>query len=218
MRCPIQFSLSLSLVLAAFVAPHLSAADRPSGTLVAVIDIQQVFEKHPKFKDRLDKMMKDAKTLDGGFMERKQELNKLKQTMLAEPTGSPKYKEIEERLAKQISELNVDQELKAKEFQEREARIYYDTYMEVLQVVQEFSAQKAISLVLRFDRDEPDSGKRADVSRCINQPVVFQRSLDITDLVLDQLDKKMPTKSTATAKPDGPTKVGERSGAEKKKR
>jgi hypothetical protein len=63
---------------------------------------------------------------------------------------------------------------------DREARLYYETYIDVQSAVSSFAGQRRIGLVLRFDSEEIDMADRASVLRGVNRAIVFQDRIDIT--------------------------------------
>ncbi len=61
-----------------------------------------------------------------------------------------------------------------KDFLEREAKVYYQTYLEVVDAVKYYAKRQNIGLVLRFNGEPVDPNRREDVLREINKPVVMQ--------------------------------------------
>jgi Skp family chaperone for outer membrane proteins len=76
-----------------------------------------------------------------------------------------------------------------KEFLEREAKVYYQTYLEVVDAVKYYAKRQNIGLVLRFNGEPVDPNRRDDVLREINKPVVVQDQIDITPDVLALLNR-----------------------------
>ena len=75
-----------------------------------------------------------------------------------------------------------------KDFLEREAKVYYQTYLDVNKVVSEYATRHDIGLVLRFNGEPADPNHREGVLREINKTVVFQNRIDITPDILDLLN------------------------------
>ena len=67
-----------------------------------------------------------------------------------------------------------------KDFMEREAKVYYQTYLEVVDAVKYYAKRHNIGLVMRFNGEPVDPNRRDDVLREINKPVVMQDQIDIT--------------------------------------
>jgi hypothetical protein len=76
-----------------------------------------------------------------------------------------------------------------KDFLEREAKVYYQTYLEVVGTVNDYAKRQGIGLVLRFNGEPIDPNRRDDVLREINKPVVMQDNIDITGDILMLLNR-----------------------------
>ncbi len=77
-----------------------------------------------------------------------------------------------------------------KDFLEREAKVYYETFQEVDQAVAYYAQNMGIGLVVRFNSEAPDPNVREDILRAINKPVVYQDQINITDDVLAMLNAR----------------------------
>src|SRR5262249_46144425 len=106
--------------------------------------------------------------------------------------SSPEYKAKEEALARTQSELQIKMGLKRKEFLEKEAQVYYETYREIEREVADFAYKQGIHLVLRFNRDEMKPDDRNSVLAGVNRAVIFQQNRDITELILQKLNVAAP--------------------------
>ncbi len=96
--------------------------------------------------------------------------------------------------------------MKRREFLEQEAKVYYGIYREIEDSVAVFAERNRIGLVLRYSGDEMKPDDRASVLQGVNRPVVFQRNLDITQHVLNQLNAgaTMPAGAAGVAPPASP--------------
>ena len=63
---------------------------------------------------------------------------------------------------------------------------YYADHAE--RVVAEIAEQYDLSLVLRFSRERMDPTDRTSVLAGVNRPVIFQKQLDLTPLVMKRLN------------------------------
>ncbi len=178
-----------SLVVAApTLAQNQSVPPSGSGILVAVIDVPKVFEYHARFKAQMDAIQTDVKAYEDYVNAERKKLAARGEQLQQLKSESPEYKRLEKDLATAASQLNIDAQLKRKEVLELEAKHYYEAYQEVLANVSQVADAHGISLVLRFDSKEIDPSDLNSVARGVNRPVVFQRNLDITQLVIDRLN------------------------------
>ena len=91
-----------------------------------------------------------------------------------------------------------------KDFLEREAKVYYQTYLEVVDAVKYYAKRQNIGLVLRFNGEPVDPNQREDVLREINKPVVMQDHIDITPDVLDAAQSRSAGSAAAARRPTRP--------------
>lgn len=177
------------------------AAAPPAGTNVAVIDIAFIFKNHNQFKAQMEGMKSQIEQFEQSLKKDQADFEKRREQLQAYKPSSPEFKALEEQLAKLSSELQVKMQLKRKEFLEQEAKIYFAVYNEVVERVASFSDRNRIGLVLRYNSDEMDAQDRGSVLQGVNRPVVFQRNLDITDIILQACNAG--TAAPSTGRPVG---------------
>jgi hypothetical protein len=103
--------------------------------------------------------------------------------------GTQEYDNLERSLADRGAKMQVDMQMKRKEFLEREARVYYDVYVMVEAAIRDFADMNGIELVLRYSAEPMDPQNRQSVLQGVNRPIVYHRNLDITTAVLDRLNR-----------------------------
>lgn len=165
-------------------APRAAAA-AAQGTSVAVIDLQEVFDRHLRFKAAMDNINKDTEQLNAQFRNDQKELQKMMEKLKELKPGSPDYKRQEEATAQFESNLRVQAQLQRKEVGERQAKQLYQTYEEVLAAVQSFADRNGISLVIQFSADEIEPANPQSIMRGVNRAVVYQRNLNITEYIIE---------------------------------
>jgi Skp family chaperone for outer membrane proteins len=187
-------------------APAAAAAGAPLGTNVAVIDVASIFKKHNRFNGAMQDIKKDIEDFDTFVRAEQNKMKSLAEQLQTFRAGTVEYKQKEEEIARMTSEMQVKIAMKRKEFLEQEARVYYHVYREIEQSVQNFSIRNRIGLVLRYNGDDMKEDDRASVLQGVNRAVVFQRDLDITTFILEDLNRGTVTPpSTATPpRPTGP--------------
>ncbi len=163
----------------------------PSGNRIAVIDISHIFKNHAGFKQAMDGMKKEVEAFEAELRKRGKEIEGLREQMRNFKKGSPEYKGIEEKMAKRAADGQAQTQLKRRDFLEREAKIYYDIYMEIGAVVAQFSQRNGISLVVRFNSAPIEGTDRNSVLEGVNRAVVFQQNLNITPMVLQMLNRRV---------------------------
>jgi Skp family chaperone for outer membrane proteins len=177
-------------------APRQQAA--PTGGLIAVVDISYLFKNHAGFKAKMEEMKKQVQEYDTELRGTQQALSQERERLSQFRPGSPEYDKFERELADKAAKLQVDMQLKKKDFLEREAKVYYQVYVEIYQQVREFADMNGIDMVLRHTGDEIDPNDRNSVLQGVNRALVYHRDLDITGQILDRLNRE-PRVSRAPA-------------------
>jgi Skp family chaperone for outer membrane proteins len=189
--------------------PPAAPAPATAGTSVAVIDIAYIFKNHVRFNRQMNDMKGDIEAFDASIRGEQQEFAKKREALTQFNPASDQYKKAEEELAHIKSNLDIKVAVKRREFLEQEAKVYYGIYREIETEVASFALKQRIQLVLRYSGDEMKPDDRASVLQGVNKPVVFQDRLDITMLILGQLNagQTMPAGAGGIA-PPGPGAPG----------
>ena len=172
-----------------------SQAQNPAGANatkhgVAVVDISYIFKKHDRFKTTMEQMKKEMETIETELKTDREKIAGQEQARNQFNVGSAEYKKADEDIARQMAEFNLKMGKLRKEFLEREAKVYYQTYLEVVDTVKYYAKRQGIGLVLRFNGEPVDPNRRDDVLREINKPVVVQDQIDITPDVLMLINRE----------------------------
>jgi len=185
-----------SLAVAALIFSDASAqspghgAGRSAGpSNVALIDVQYIFKNHPRFKAQMAEMRKDVEAAEAQVQQRSEEIRQRAQD-LERYKGSPQYKAKEREIADAQAQMAIDVRSQKRDFLQREAKIYHNTYIEIWQAVDYFCKQNGIAMVLRFSGERADTENPEEVLRDINKPIVWhQNSLDITEYIMRDLNR-----------------------------
>jgi Skp family chaperone for outer membrane proteins len=169
-------------------APAAPARTVPNGTNVAVVDISYIFKNHNVFNTRLIELNERGAQLDGWVRAQQRELNKMKEELANYKAGSPEYQQLEEKMTKSIADNDLNLRRQRQDFLNDEAKLYYETYSQIEQSIARFAVQANIGLVLRHSREPMKAEDPKSVMASISRMVVFQNRLDITDIILKQLN------------------------------
>jgi Skp family chaperone for outer membrane proteins len=183
-------------------APHPLGANA-SKYGIAVVDISAIFKRHTRFKTAMDNMKKEMEGIEAELKADREKIAQAEQQRNGYKSGSAEYKKMDEEVARQMAEFNLKMGRLRKDFLEREAKVYYQTYLEVVDAVNYYAKRQNIGLVLRFNGEPVDPNRRDDVLREINKPVVMQDQIDITGdvLVLLNRDQAASGQPAATQQP-----------------
>lgn len=181
-------AMVVSIALCGFHA----AAQGPvrSGPPIALLDVSHVFKSHVRFKSMMNEMKASVERAEAWAKGERDTIQKMAEELKTLKTGTAAYKELEERTATRMGQLEVQIRLQKKQFLEHEAKVYHSVYQEVQQEVNSYMAATGTTLVLRFSGEPVDPTKPDTVIRDINKPVIaYHPQLDITELVLQRLNR-----------------------------
>ena len=198
-----------TLLIGGAFAQLANAQDASRYSRVAVIDISEVFQNHQRFKAMMDEIKKDIEAFDQELRGKRKEINDNITELQEYKAGSTAYAQMEKKVASMQADLQVAMQLKRKSILGREAKVYHQAYGEVMAQVSSFAQRHNIDLVLRFDSKPIDPASRDSVLKGVNRAVVYQRSMDITKFVLDNLNRGLPPQNIGT-RPVLPSKPGTR--------
>jgi Skp family chaperone for outer membrane proteins len=185
-----------ALVLSALLACSAAAQDPSApGTSIALVDMNFVFKNHLRFKAAMEDLKTDIKNYEAALADRQKQASLLNERLGQFKSGTPEYKQFEGQLARLTSETQVDVTLKRKEFLEREAKVYYQAYMDVIEQVTDYSLRNSIALVLSYNGEPINPQDRTSVLQGVNRAVVYQETLDITPYILERLNRGAPTQN-----------------------
>jgi len=159
------------------------------GTTVAVIDIGYIFKNARRFKMTMEDLKKGDEKFQEEITVRRDNINADIQELQRRQRSDPTYKRMEEDIAGAQTKLRLDVARAQKERVEKEAKVYFNAYREVEDQINKFASRYGIDLVLRFNSEKMDPAKPETVLSGINRFVVFQRQLNITGHILDEMNK-----------------------------
>lgn len=150
---------------------------------VALVDVVKVFENHARFKQQMDAIRAEIQSFEREMQQQQESIGRDSEQLQTAQSDLQKS-QLEARLARQAADMQVKGSLKRNEILDREAKIYYETYNEVAAEVARLANQYNISLVLRYDSGEINPLDRNSVLKGVNRPIVMQRNLDLTQMVI----------------------------------
>ncbi len=167
------------------------------GTNVAVIDIGFIFKNAERFKQSMEDIKSDDEKFKAEILAKQEAMQAALQKLQQIPKGQTEYQILEEQIAGDQTKLRLDMARKQKERIEQEAKVYFNAYKEVEFHINKFATTYGIDLVLRFNAEDMDPAQPESVLNGINRFVVYQRELNITSHILDQMNRNTPPPRTS---------------------
>lgn len=154
---------------------------------IAVIDLVKVFDQHPFFRANLEATQQQAHEFELQLSTRKAKISQLGQHLNELNTNSAEYRSLETGLARQLANLRVWTRQRQTQLMRQKAEHYYATYQDIIAAIARVAQRRRIALVLRVTVETPSSNDIPSLVRQMNQPVILQEKLDITQQVIDEL-------------------------------
>lgn len=187
---------TLTLIIP-LVSQSANAQEAKTG-LVAVLDVAKVFKDNPYFGEQMNRMKAEADSLKAQITKEQEGIKARAQQLAKYEVGSPDRNNLEAELEQEQAALRTKARQAEADLLNREARIYYDTYKKMQELVGSIAGQHGISLVLRFDSEEINPDDRAEVVKGVNRAVVYHRRLDLTTMVTKAMNAGTASAPTGT--------------------
>ena len=186
-------TFALAVIAVTAFASNVSAQD---GGIVAVLDVAKVFKVNKDF----DSQMKGIKTRAEGLksqIQQQQEAIKSEAMEISQyEAGSADRNKMEAAVEQKQAALRTSARQAEAELLNEEAKVYYNTYNKMQQVVGDLAAKHGISLVVRFDGGSVDPASRPEVIKAVNRTVVFHRDIDLTNMVISGMGPRVAETAT----------------------
>jgi len=190
-------SLMIKTLVVALVAavsmPLMSSAvsaqeGQSEGGIVAVLDVAKVFKANASFEQRMQNIKSEADSLKAQIQSEQESLRARAQQVSQYEVGTTDRNQMEAKIEQDQAALRTRARQAETDLLNREAQIYYATYIEMQKIVEQLAQKHGISLVLRFDSAEIDRFNRGEVIKGVNRAVVYHHRLDLTKLVIKTLN------------------------------
>jgi Skp family chaperone for outer membrane proteins len=169
-------------------SPHPAGANATKYS-VAVVDVTYLFENYQKFRATNESMKKEMQAIDADVKADREKIVQTEQQRNSYTAGSAEYKKMDEDLARMMAEYQLKTQKLQKDFMERQAKVHYQAYLEIVEAINYYAKRQSIGMVLRFNSKPVDANRREDILRDINKHVVMQDQIDITPDVLAVLNR-----------------------------
>lgn len=190
MKSPnIQRTLALFAVVA-FATFGGSAAFAQESGRVAILDVAKVFKQNTAFEAKMKEIKTQADQLKVQIKNEQDQIKAAVQQLSTQERSEDRNQK-EAELEQRHTRLRTTTRQAEADLLNREARVYYDTYLQMQAVVESMATEYGLSLVLRFDSQEINANNRNEVIKGVNRAVVFHRKLDLTGMVSDALNARM---------------------------
>lgn len=191
--------------MASFVAEaNAQETAKPSQLTVAVVDIGYILKNHPTMKADIERIDGQMKAADEEMTAKRdailKQMEQLKETITE---GTAEYARREKEIADQDTAFRLEIVRKRKEFDKARAKILFQIYSDIKNLVKYASDNMGIQVVLRVDgsREEVDPAKPEMVQMFLTQGVIhYAPQTDLTSWVLDGLKARTAQRSAPASR------------------
>jgi Skp family chaperone for outer membrane proteins len=177
----------LSAVLAATLVCSLHGDDKTVDLPIGLIDVAYIFKHYKPANEKLAALKPALQELEKTVQLRQVEIEQV-QRRLAAPKDGDDVAKLRAQFAKLQQDLRVFVETERQKFQKRELDIQAEIYKLVQAEVQRISKERGLKLVLVRPRGNLETDDAGELNRTLNQLVIYEDGLDLTDEVLKALE------------------------------
>jgi len=172
---------------------------------VGLVDMAEVFQGYKKFEDLRAELSAEIEKSDAEaklMVEKMQKMQvEMQESKLA--PGSPQYELAEKGLLDAKGEFEAFRAATQRKLARRESEMFKVIYSDTTTMVKKYAEYAKYTMVVRFDRKDIDENTApAEAVQRMNKQVVYYRADDdITDVVLQTLNKQYEGSAGAKAAP-----------------
>lgn len=161
---------------------------------IGLIDMAEVFQGYKKFEVLREGLQAEIEASDAqakGMVEQMQKLQAEATEQKFVP-GSPQFEAAEKRLLQEKSNFEAFRTATQRKLARRESEMFKVIYADTTSAVAKYADYAKFTIVMRFDRKDIDenTAPQEAVQRMNKQIVYYRSSEDITDVVLNFLNKE----------------------------
>ncbi|MEQ9410049.1 MAG: OmpH family outer membrane protein [Fuerstiella sp.] len=195
-----------SIVALAVVATTSSlhaqgGAAAATGHRVGLIDMAHVFQNYKKFEDLRTGLQGEIEKSDAEAKQMVERLQKMQTEIKKFDAGGPQYEQAEKQILDQKGEFDAFRAATQRRLARRESEMFKTIYTDVTAAVKLYAEYAKFDHVMRFNRKGiDDTTNPQEAVQTMNKTFIYSRAEnDITDTVLDYLNKQYAKTSGGTA-------------------
>jgi Skp family chaperone for outer membrane proteins len=206
MRSPLIVAFVLAgcvgLIAVSQISAQRPAARPPAGTKTVLVDMSAIAQKSTRLQQSMDALRAEYVAKGEALKKEGEQGNRMTEEARKLPAGSPQRKEMEQK----VLALRADFELHGKkvndETRERETKIVYSMLQELKEELARHAQANGEQLILRYDPTPPDLSNARAILAEIQKPIVYQRGMEITQPIVDALNRRAPAPVAGRATPN----------------
>ena len=167
---------------------------------IGLIDIAHVFQEYDKFEDLRNDLQAALDQSEAEGQPKADHLKKMQQELKNYTVGSPEYEQKEKAFRVAKSEFEAFRARAQRSLARQESEMFKEIYFDVRNAAKLYAEYKGYTMVIRFNRKQIDDTMQPQQAvQTMNKTVIYyQPANDITQTVLDYLDKQYKNNSPGT--------------------
>jgi Skp family chaperone for outer membrane proteins len=171
-------------------APESADTLKLAPSVIAIVDVGQIFGKSGNHAARMTEMKADVDAFDAAVKKGAEELKEAAEKMKLLPAGSDEAAQAELQIKQQTLTLQSRIAQKKAEFLKREGEIFFDTYAEMERAIKVEARKRGVTMVLRTGSETMNRTDRDSVLKGVNRSIVYsQEEYDLTEAVIAAMKK-----------------------------
>jgi Skp family chaperone for outer membrane proteins len=157
---------------------------------VALVDVAAVSQKCARLTQSLETLKHDYESKAASFKQEAEAGNQLTEKVRKMPAGSPERKKLEQQVLKMRADFELHGKRITDDAHESETKLYVSMFRELNDELARYAQANGIQLVLRYDVPPLDLSDPRAVLQEIQKPIVYQRGVDVTPVVLEAVNRR----------------------------
>lgn len=183
-----KLQLAAAMVLASCANLLAQEKTEPS---IATVDVSYIFKNYKPVAEKLIPLRADVQELEKTIQLRQLEIDTIQRKL--QTGGGEDRDKLQLQFAKLSTELRLFVEKERQTLTRRELAIQTMVYKEVQAEVAKIAKERGLKLVIVRPRGSLESQDLSEVNRTLNQLVIYEDGLDISDEVLKAMEAKEPS-------------------------
>jgi Skp family chaperone for outer membrane proteins len=171
---------------------------------VALVDVAAVSQKCARLTQSLEALKTEYESHSAEFKKEADAGNQLTEKARQLPAGSPERKKLEQEILKKRADYELHGKRITEDTREREGKLYVNMFRELNEELARYAQANGIELILRNDVPPLDLNDPRSVLQEIQKPIVYQRGVDVTPVMVEALNRRsgpLGTVSKTAAQP-----------------
>jgi Skp family chaperone for outer membrane proteins len=172
---------------------------------VVLVDLKHIFDNYTAFTEMKVNLKTDIAVAENDIKARREKVAQMTAQLKQMQKGAPNYQALEEAITKEQTEINLRITQGRRKFATQEAQVAFTIYKAVLEEVAAYCRRNGVRLAMQHDGKPLTEEDQAQVFQALQHQVLYaDPSLDITQLILEQLNRRHAARNAVPGGQPGP--------------